>query len=87
MKFKQPKYNNKHSLNSKHNINILPNVNQYISIYFDDINSQDIYILFILIMQNIYIINNVQIQIQTNIVNENKTILESIRNIIQKDKM
>lgn len=40
IKFKHPKYNNKHNLNNKHNMNKLPNVNQYTSIYLDDINSQ-----------------------------------------------
>lgn len=39
IKFKQPKYNNKHNRNNKHNINKVPKVNQYTSIYLDDTNS------------------------------------------------
>lgn len=86
-KFKQLKYNNKHNLNSKQIINKHPNVNQYKSIYFADIKSQVQYVLLIFVIYIIETKYKVHIHKQINIVKENKTIIESIKKSIQKDKI
>lgn len=86
-KFKQLKYSNKHNRSNKHTINKHPNVNQYRSIYFADIKSQVQYILLIFVIYIIEIKYKVHIHKQINIVKENKTITESIKNNIQKDRI
>ena len=87
IKFKHPKYNNKHNLNNKHNKNKVPIVNQYISIYLDDANSHVIYILLILAINRRYKQNKLDIHIHIKIVKENNTIAESNKNNIQKDNI
>nr|pir hypothetical protein E-118 - Trypanosoma brucei mitochondrion [Trypanosoma brucei] len=83
-KFIQLKYNNKHNLNNKHNINIIPSTNQYVSINFDDIKSHVQYILFIFVTVNTVAIINAHIHTDRNIEKDINTIIESIKNIIQK---
>lgn len=87
IKFKQLKYSNKQSLNNKHKINKQPKVNQYKSINLDDIKSQVQYKLLIFVIKKMQRKYKVQIQTHIKIVKDNNTIIESIKNIIQKDKI
>lgn len=86
-KFKQPKYNKRHSLSKRHRTNIPPIANQYASMNFEAVKSHVQYTFLIFDTKRKDEKNKEHIQIQTNNTKDKRTTIESNKKIIQKDKI